>query len=394
MLTGACEANTDYNILGLYLIFRYDSPMATEDSPAAGTEESIAAAAPKRTETLSQFVARVLNQLSLSAWLPSAALVLMLDFIVELGAQLDAKSQGPAGALGNTFAKMSGIGIGGIALLVVAVIVLTMLTQAFSFEAIQFLEGYWGISKIAEWFACRRCDKHRRSLDRLDVRRKELINIAWMGTEAKLKEEQAERRKRGKPVQLTPNMLSVLGARILEEEHEPIDLTPEEERVVRPLETGWEYHAPADPLRRRANVDQCLADYPAAHRMLPTRLGNILRAHEDQIRQVQVRSFVQEVFDELPPALQDEHDEQRTRLDLYCSMVFILAVAGGVAVLRLAVNHWPFALCSAAITVIGMYVMYGAALATARAYGNLLLTIRDYVAANAAVEEAPPGSSA
>ena len=34
MLTGACEADTDYNILGLCLIFRYDSPMATEDSPS------------------------------------------------------------------------------------------------------------------------------------------------------------------------------------------------------------------------------------------------------------------------------------------------------------------------------------------------------------------------
>ena len=166
-----------------------------------------------------------------------------------------------------------------------------------------------GHQQDSRWFARRRCDKHRRTRDRIDDRRKELINIAWTGTEAKLKEEQAERRKCGQPIQLTPNMLSVLGARILEEVPEPIDLTPEEERVVRPLETGWEYHAPPDPLRRRANVDQRLADYPAAHRMLPTRLGNILRAHEDQIRQVQVRSFVQEVFDELPPALQAEHDE-------------------------------------------------------------------------------------
>ena len=141
--------------------------MATNEASATGTAESVAATAPKHNETLSQFVARVLNQLSLSAWLPSAALVLALDFIVELGVQLDAKRQGPAEALGNTLAKMSGIGFGGVMLLVVAVIVLTMLTQAFSFEAIQVLEGYWGISPLAEWVARRRCDKHRRTRDQL-----------------------------------------------------------------------------------------------------------------------------------------------------------------------------------------------------------------------------------
>lgn len=44
----------------------------------------------KPIETLSQFVARVLSQLSLSAWLPSAALVLALDLVAQLGAVLDA----------------------------------------------------------------------------------------------------------------------------------------------------------------------------------------------------------------------------------------------------------------------------------------------------------------
>lgn len=46
----------------------------------------------KATETLSQFVARVLNQLSLSAWLPSAALVLGATWILTLGAVIDAKT--------------------------------------------------------------------------------------------------------------------------------------------------------------------------------------------------------------------------------------------------------------------------------------------------------------
>src|SRR5487761_847377 len=182
--------------------------MAADD--AAGTAESAVAAEPKPTETLSQFVARVLDQLSLSAWLPSAALVLLLDFIAELGAQLDAKRQGPAAAVGNTNAKLSGVGIGGAILLVVAVVVLTMLTQAFSFQAIQVLEGYWGVSKTAEWLAHRRCDRHRRRRERLNDRRKELTEAAWKATETKLADDQAKRGEHGQPVQLTPNMLSVL----------------------------------------------------------------------------------------------------------------------------------------------------------------------------------------
>lgn len=173
------------------------------------------------------------------------------------------------------------------------------------------------------------------------------------------------------------------------EKPEPVDLTRKENQVVRSLEGGWEFHAPPDPLRRRANVDRRLADYPAHQRMLPTRLSNILRAHEDQVRRVRIRSFVQEVFDKLPAGLRAEHDEQRTRLDLYCSMVFVLAATGLGAAATLAAHHWPDALGSVAAAVIGMRVMYGAALATAWKYGSLLLTIRGYVGADVR-EEAHP----
>ena len=38
----------------------------------------------------------------------------------------------------------------------VAIVVLTMLKQAFAFKAIQFLEGCWGTNSMAEWLARRR----------------------------------------------------------------------------------------------------------------------------------------------------------------------------------------------------------------------------------------------
>ena len=56
-------------------------------------------------------------------------------------------------------------------------------------------------------------------------------------------------------------------------------------------------------------------------------------------------------------------------------------------------NHWPYALCAAVITAIGIQVMYGAALASARAYGHILITIHDYVVANVDILRVPRGPS-
>ncbi len=115
--------------------------MATQEGGAEAASPVASA-----TQTLSQFVARVLDQLSLSAWLPSAALVLLLDFTFHLGAVLDSGSQphNPADITGVAVAGMGRIGVSGAVLLVIAVAVLTMLTQAFAFEAIRVLRGLLG----------------------------------------------------------------------------------------------------------------------------------------------------------------------------------------------------------------------------------------------------------
>ena len=128
-------------------------------------------------------------------------------------------------------------------------------------------------------------------------------------------------------------------------------------------------------MRRRVNVDKRIRDFPRADHVLPTRLGNILRHHEDMLDAGDIESFVQDVFDDLPSSLQQSHDEERNRLDMYCSMVFVLALSGFATLVRLGPRSWPYALGFAAIDIVGLRVMYGAALATARAYGSVLLTI-------------------
>jgi hypothetical protein len=332
--------------------------MAPDAAATSATET------PKPPETLSQFITRVLAQLSLSAWLPSAALVLLLDLIAQLGTVLDAKyaPRNPAAALGATFTRMAQVSVGGTVLLIIAIVVLTMLTQAFSFEAIQALEGYWGTWAPVEWLARHRANWHRRSVSKLDTRARQLTTKAWRAAKPELAARSA----------FTPDMIArkenlVLGT------VPTVMITDEQQRRVRFYD--WTQHAPSDLLRQRVNVDRRRRDYPDESRILPTRLGNILRRYEDQTSVEQLQSFVQRVFDDLPPALQAEHDEQRTRLDLYCSMVFVLAATGLIAVARFAPQHWPYVAGSAATTILGMFVMYRAALATARAYGGLLLTI-------------------
>jgi hypothetical protein len=68
--------------------------MADDAGPAA----KVAGGSGKAKESLSQFVARVLDQLSLSAWLPAAALVLGLDYVFQSGAMLDAEGSKPRSA--------------------------------------------------------------------------------------------------------------------------------------------------------------------------------------------------------------------------------------------------------------------------------------------------------
>jgi hypothetical protein len=127
---------------GLAAPFSYHYPMS--QVPDAGTAGAKVASS-KATETLSQFLARILQQLAISAWLPAAALAGLTAFVFRLGSVFDERPQrGAAEAVGAAFTALAGLKVGGALLLVETVVVATTLTQAFSFEAIRVLEGLLG----------------------------------------------------------------------------------------------------------------------------------------------------------------------------------------------------------------------------------------------------------
>jgi hypothetical protein len=203
-------------------------------------------------------------------------------------------------------------------------------------------------------------------------RHKVLTAAAWAGAEQRLRELNQELLARGVATEMTPNVIDAIGARVLETRPAGT-LSTQEAATVEDAGPRWREWAPPELLRRRVNVEKQLRDFPAAGRMLPTRLGNILRRHEDETGETEVESFIRRRFDDLPASVREEHDDQRTRLDLYCSMVFVMLLVTVVAAVRLGPQHRPAALVAVGVGLMAAALMYRAAVASARAYGGLLV---------------------
>lgn len=343
--------------------------------PGAGAEE---AAETKATETLSQFLARVLNQLSLSAWLPSAALVLGVALVMRLGAVLSEDKDAKAwSAITTALDDLAGISVGGGLLLFAAVIVLTTMTQAFSFEAIRFLEGYWGTTSLAEYAADRRASHFARKSDGLRSRYAGLTDRAWQAARTAIEDAQDKALKLGdtdhEALSWSADQIAYLGAK-LRKKDAAVQLAGAERAAA--LTIPWEYFAPPNLLRRRISVDKRLRDYPHSTRCLPTRLGNVLRAHEDQTGRENVETLVLEMYDDLPLGAQTRHDEHRNRLDLYASMLFVEALVIALAVARfMPIGRTDVVVGAVALGVVAMILTYRAAIASARIYGILLVDL-------------------
>ena len=90
----------------------------------------------KASDGISAFVARVLDQLSLSAWLPAAFLT------VSVAALLQFRSMRSANLL-DAVRQLTKNPFQVLVITIPLLVIATMVTQAFSFEAIRILEGYW-----------------------------------------------------------------------------------------------------------------------------------------------------------------------------------------------------------------------------------------------------------
>ena len=314
-------------------------------------------------ESLSELIARILDQLSVTAWLPSATLVAATALIVTT-AQDDANV-----AIG--LGSVADIGFAQLSLLVGAVVIATVITQAFEFGAVQLLEGYWGVGTIRRRIAragMKHFERKRRSLDgRLRRAREGLVGQI----RARLDPESG----------VTSAELDYIEAEILER---PIATLPEVEESARDVD--WRGAVDPDLLNLWLDLQEARRHFPdESHRILPTRLGNTLRSYEERISgtgRLGLRGYVHRVFHRLPTDMRYDHDLHRQRLDLYATLVFVFFTVSilGFAALVGADDRMGLVLPAACVALAAL--SYRAAIAAAHGYGNMLETIDDWVNRN------------
>jgi hypothetical protein len=124
-----------------------------------------------------------------------------------------------------------------------------------------------------------------------------------------------------------------------------------------------------------ARIDHLLNDedvYPVTSRILPTKLGNLIRATEDQLQNTgdDVQGFALRRHATAPPLVQMQHDQFRNRLEMYCILVFVsasLAVLTPIILLGHGISATVIAIISGSFAAL-CEASYLAALASAGGY--------------------------
>lgn len=310
--------------------------------------------------TLSQFAAKILEQLSLSAWLPAA--LFAATFAVEYQFR-DADVHDLHEALSALTDD-----IGQFLLLIIPVMVLTtMVTQAFSYGSIRVLEGYWLRPSPLRW--CRnKLIKHQvRRFEDLRERRKEAAVRAFAWARPTLLE-------RNVPAEIIGKLeVEAATGKRMSIDDGPIKATYGQLR--------WWTYCRAWEVARVEQLDIQIADYTVlAARKLPTRLGNVQRHYEDGLNHAgdNLRTFVMRNKPLVSPAVQLQHDQFRARLDMYCTLVFVSLACTLLTLTLLAtkVQWWSVAIACSAFLAFG-WISYVSAIASAHGYGATLQVMND-----------------
>lgn len=322
------------------------SPNQVEDA-----DSEVSAVSP---EGVSAFVARVLDQLSLSAWLPAAFLTAGIAVLLEFRSTKSA-------SIPNAVEKLTAHSVAALVIMIPLLVIATVITQAFSFEAIRALEGYWGRRGIAS-LACRLMIwRHIRRKNAIIKRRRIESEKAFRAAlpDVALNDD------------VTGRVLKAVIGELSGKDPGASQLEGKELQVfVNALQT-WRDGADA---WRLTKIDRLLNEqrsYPVDSRILPTKLGNLIRATEDSLEHAgdDVRGFVLRQRSTVSRRVQMQHDQFRTRLDMYCTLVFVSAVLGALAPIALV---GQVSLAAVVITTASFVVMavvcYLAAIASASGY--------------------------
>lgn len=318
------------------------------------------------SKELSAVLGRILDQLSLSAWMPGIVLTGGAAFLVALS---HSNPDGEFPSIASAAATLATPTLGGALVLTLAVVLSTVMTQAFEFEMIKLLEGYWS----DRWWS-------------RGLRRRRVTSLAAKGVEvhklARRLERQTLKSSLGKLAGGDKALKRRLKARAkVLRDHVGLPPDPEADYLL----ARWRTAADPAALRRLEAVERAARNCPAPHRTMPTRLGNTLRAREDRMKLSDggdLEGFILRNYERIPERLILQVSDFRTRLNMYCTLVLawiLLALAGVAAT-------WTYGGFFHVTTVVNVLVClllgrmsYAAALSSARGYGAALLAADDHV---------------
>jgi hypothetical protein len=247
-------------------------------------------------------------------------------------------------------------------LLALPVLVLgTLTTQAFSFGAIRALEGYWTRRRPAQWLVSVLTRWQVWRWERLKDRKRRYARLAF---------DNAESRYSGLPTDV------VMALRAQAHELSPVKLNSPGQRLLMG-QLNWRSACDPWDLAKFDEAREAIKEYPERSRILPTRLGNILRATEDCIVKDSGEDLVTFALRRrswLESRAQAQHDQFRTRLDMYCTLVFVAFGLAGIAmVLTIGEEELlaSFSVIAAGYVSLG-FLAYHAALSSARGYCTML----------------------
>jgi hypothetical protein len=333
--------------------------MAEQTSAASAESDSSA----QPGQSFSELISKIFGQLSLSAWLPAAMLVGPSAVLIEISREKHLN-------LATALLRLTKQPLGILVVLLFTLILATMITQAFEFETIRLLEGYWSTGRLQFAVSDARIAAHLKKRNSLEGYVQSLERELF-----------ARARQKMLDIGINRPLIDIL-------EHDILELGPTpypDEVIAEARSMGWQFCAKPAELRRLDAATERLALYPDEFRILPTTLGNTLRAAEDQLKLADggdLQGLIIRNYDRIPSLLRGQHAQFRTKLDMYCILVFVFAVLAPEATWSMWRFGWwhLFSWLAAAGFASLSILSYRAAISSARGYGAVLKAVDSAVA--------------
>jgi len=331
---------------------------------------------------VSAVLAKVLEQLSVTSWLPSAMLIANVTILLTFQSLGGVDVAAAATRLGQ---QPVALFVSGIFMLVLA----TMITQAFERQAIMTLEGVWSTGFLVGQLRWLFVLRHVLRRQHLKTSFERVNDRAWRQVQAGLSSGELL----VDPGALDPSdVMRALKAEVYGRSLEE----PSPVLEVMAASIPWQQHCDPHILAKRSHLMVLILRYPIKREVMPTKLGNevLVMYQELRIDGVQDNDFVQLHGDDIPGRIRRHHDVARGRIDMYCTLTFVFGLLTLLTpwILRLpttvrpdkgssyqVVSSWPSVGLMVAVYLGLTWLSYEAAIRAARFFGKSLDMARRYL---------------